>query len=104
MLPDLNRFRMFPDTLVAYQGHVLLVTDIFGQLGKGIEGLYFHQTRLLSRLTFTVDGRPPLFVSANAVDAYSFIAYYLAPAGNAPQGGACPDEPDDDGGGIVAKG
>src|SRR5690242_11710346 len=91
---DANQFRMFPDLIVAHQGHSLLLADPQGMLGGGRTGLYHHKTRFLSTLRVQIDGRAPAFVSANTVDAYSTTAYYLAPAPVAPGAGliACGPE------------
>ncbi|MDB5101928.1 MAG: Amylo-alpha,6-glucosidase [Cyanobacteria bacterium RYN_339] len=78
-MQDVNRYRMFPETLVAFADEAIFVTDVHGRVARGLEGFYRHQTRFLSRLGITIDGREPTFVSANAVDPYSFISYYLAP-------------------------
>ncbi len=89
----LNRFRPRPWHLISYEGHSFLITDLEGFAGGGIEGFYYRQTRFLSKMRLAVCGEKPAYVSANAVDAYSSIAYYLAPssAGSTaepqPQGG-----------------
>jgi hypothetical protein len=92
-MKNLNRFRPRPSHLITYEGHAFLITDLKGFIGGGIEGFYYRQTRFLSKMRLAVDGAEPRFVSANAVDAYSSIAYYLAPspagakAGPQPGGG-----------------
>ncbi|MGE5707155.1 MAG: glycogen debranching N-terminal domain-containing protein, partial [Bacteroidota bacterium] len=77
----LNEFRMFPEALVAYSGHGMLLTDVHGRIRSGMNGYYYQQTRFLSRLLLRVDGLLPRFVSANLVDPDSLIAYYLASSG-----------------------
>lgn len=100
MLTDINRFKMFPEALIAYQGHSLLITGVHGQIRQGIEGFYHHQTRFLQRLDLSLDVMPLSFVSANPVDAYSFISYYLAETPAASAAGPPPEG----GGEIVEKG
>jgi hypothetical protein len=102
-LPDVNVFQMFPEVLVAYADHALAVSGVHGWIREGLEGFYRHQTRFLSRLAFEVDGRRPDFVSANAVDPYSFTSYYLAPSPAGRAAGPRPDDPDDDGGEIARR-
>lgn len=99
MLKDINQFKMFPEALIAYQGHSLLITGVHGQIRQGIEGFYHHQTRFLQRLDLRIDGKPPLFVSANPVDPYSYISYFLAPT----PAGKPAGPPPDGGGEIVEK-
>ncbi|MNR81374.1 hypothetical protein D3C72_121160 [compost metagenome] len=99
MLKDINRFKMFPEALIAYQGHSLLITGVHGGIRQGIDGFYFHQTRFVQRMDLTVDGQPLRFVSANPVDPYSFISYYLAPS----PAGAKAGPPPEGGGEIVEK-
>jgi glycogen debranching enzyme len=100
VLKDINRFKMFPEALIAYQGHSLLITGVHGQIRQGIEGFYHHQTRFLQRMDLSLDGLPLTFVSANPVDPYSFISYYLAPSPAGERAGPPPDG----GGEIMEKG
>jgi glycogen debranching enzyme len=100
MFKDINRFKMFPEALIAYQGHALLITGVHGQILHGIEGFYHHQTRYLQRMDLAIDGIRPAFVSANPVDPYSFISYYLVPSPAGAQAGPPPEG----GGEIVEKG
>jgi glycogen debranching enzyme len=104
MLIDANRFRMFPETLVAYMGHAIALTGVHGHIGRGIEGLYLHQTRFVSRFELKVNGRVPRFVSANPVDTYSFISYYLAPSPAGEAAGPGGRDPRERAGEIVDKG
>lgn len=99
-LKEINRFKMFPEALIAYQGHSLLITGVHGRIRQGIEGFYHHQTRFLSLLDLHVDGQALTFVSANPVEAHSFISYYLAPT----PAGAPAGPPPEGGGEIVSKG
>lgn len=87
---NVNRLRPMPSHLISYEGQAVLTTDLKGWIGEGIEGFYYRHTRFLSKLRVTVDGEAPLSVSANPVDTYSSIAYYLAPS---PAGDAAGPEP-----------
>ncbi len=92
-MKNINRFRPRPSHLITYEGHAFLIADLDGFIGEGIEGFYYRQTRFLSKMRLAVGGSKPTIVSANAVDSYSSIAYYLAPspagekAGPQPGGG-----------------
>lgn len=104
VLQDVNRLKMFPETLVAYQGHSICITGVHGHLRVGIEGFYHHNTRFLSRMEVAIDGCDPAFVSANPVDSYSFIAYYLCPHPAGGEAGPPDDEPGAHGGEVVRSG
>jgi glycogen debranching enzyme len=63
-----------------YAGHTLLVSSPDGIVrGDGYEGLYHHNTRVIERWRHFIDGQEPKFVSASPVDAWSMLAYYVAP-------------------------
>jgi glycogen debranching enzyme len=50
--------RTRPHQRFAYRHRSLLVTDPLGLCtGEGAQGFYFHNTRMLSRLTWTIDGQ-----------------------------------------------
>src|SRR5438874_9857743 len=70
--------RVYPDLLFAYHGRSLLITDRTGNIGEGMEGLYVHDVRLLSRFRLLVNGQPPRCDAVSAVDPYSTLAYYVA--------------------------
>jgi glycogen debranching enzyme len=88
---NLNRLRLRPSYVITHRAHSFLITDLNGFIGTGIEGFYYRQTRFLSKLRFAVDGKEPSNVSPNAIDSYSWIAYYLAPS---PAGAGASAEPD----------
>ncbi len=93
---NLNRLRLRPSQLVTYEGQDFLIAGLDGFVGEGIEGLYYRQTRFLSKMRLAVDGSEPSNVSANAVDIYSSIAYYVAPS---PAGAKAGPQPGGDKGG-----
>lgn len=98
---NLNRFRPRPSHLINYEGHAFLIADLDGFIGRGIEGFYYRQTRFLSKMRLALDGSEPSSVSANAVDTYSSIAYYVAPSPAGAKGG--PQPGGDKGGGEMVR-
>jgi glycogen debranching enzyme len=74
-----------------------LITDLQGRIGGGVEGFYYRQTRFLSKMRVMVEGADPQSVCANAVDAYSAIAYYLAPSPAGDSAGPRPEKSGGDG-------
>lgn len=72
--------RVFPDIFYIYNQRSLLITDRQGSITQGLEGLYWHDLRLLSRYRLYVNGEPPRLDALSAVDAYSSLAYYVCPA------------------------
>ena len=82
----------------------MLITDLDGFIGSGVEGFYYRQTRFLSKMRFAVDGIAPLAVSANPVDSYSSIAYYLAASPAGKEAGPQPDNGEKGGGEMVRHG
>lgn len=100
-MPDLNRLRPRPSHLIVHRGHAVVIADLEGFIGGGVEGFYYRQTRFLSKMRFAVDGRPPVGVCAVAVSTHSSIAYYLAPS---PAGDRAGPEPErEHGGGEIVR-
>src|SRR5918995_149874 len=63
-----------------YSGRSLLVTDLDGWLtGRGNEGFYADETRLLSRFGLTADGLPLKTIAASPVGGARFLAYAEVP-------------------------
>src|SRR5438477_1870512 len=78
--PDLIDLHTRPDAMHLFHGHSLLISAQDGVVrGSGNQGLYHHNTRILGTWKHFINGEEPAFVSASAVDAYSMLAYYLAP-------------------------
>src|SRR5262245_6239986 len=71
--------RVYPHLLFAYHGRTLLVTDRAGMISEGMEGLYEHDLRLLSRYRLLVNECVPKLDALSAVDPYSTLAYYVCP-------------------------
>lgn len=66
----------------AYSGRSLLVTNLDGAVtGGGSEGFYHENTRLLSRVRLTADGRPLTPVVFSPVGGAGLLGYLEAPAG-----------------------
>src|SRR4051794_35990096 len=72
--------RVYPELLFAWHGHSLLITDRKGNIESGLQGLYWHDLRLLSRYRLLVDGEAPSLDSLSTVDAYSTLGYYFSKA------------------------
>jgi N-terminal domain of (some) glycogen debranching enzymes len=100
-MKNVNRIRPIPSSLITYEGHTVLVTDRQGSIRGGEQGFYYRQTRFLSKLQLIVDGKTPDGVSANAVDSYSSVAYWLTAA---PAGAKAGPDPDlGEGGGEMVR-
>jgi len=72
--------RLRPDRPAAYasQGYVALTTDINGFVEDNtIEGLFVHETRMLSRLRHLIDGELPIPVALSNVKQHSWLGYYI---------------------------
>ncbi len=79
-MPDssLIRLRPWPDILYVSQGRTVLATDRDGFFDHGSQrGLFVHQTRLVSRWRWLVDGRPWTPVALSNVDQGSWLGYYV---------------------------
>src|SRR5438128_10766859 len=72
---------VYPGLLFAYHDHSLLITDSTGNIAEGLQGLYWHDTRLLSHYRLLVNGHPPRLDALSAVDANSTLGYYVCPPG-----------------------
>lgn len=102
-METVNRFRPMPGLLLIFEGHSLVLANRSGFIDAGIEGFYHRKTRFLSKFSIAVDRKKPKCVSANEVDSYSAIAYYLAPSPAGRSAGPEPDNTGSDGGEIVEK-
>jgi glycogen debranching enzyme len=77
---SLIRLRVRPETIYVSKGRTVLATGRDGFLDDGYDhGLFVHQTRLLSRHRYLIDGHPPLPVSLSNVAQHSWLGYYIAP-------------------------
>lgn len=77
---NLIELRARPEARYIWQGHTVLVTAHDGIVhGQEIEGLYYHNTRLLSRWQHLINAKGLQYVASTPVDPYSMLGYYLAP-------------------------
>ena len=75
----LVRIRPRPDVRVVSQGRTVLATDPDGFFDGGAErGLFVHQTRMLSRYRWLVDGARPQPVALSSVAQHSWLGYYAS--------------------------
>ena len=58
------------------EGSTFCICDELGDVGEKTHGLFVDDTRFLSRLKLTLDGRRPLLLSSGAVEYYS-AAFFL---------------------------
>jgi glycogen debranching enzyme len=78
---SLVRLRVRPGTNYLSSGRTVLATDDNGILLPELDrGLFVHETRLLSRYRWLIDGKPPQLVSASNVSQRSWLGYYIASA------------------------
>ncbi|MGA8760998.1 MAG: glycogen debranching N-terminal domain-containing protein [Stellaceae bacterium] len=104
---ELNRLRLRPSHLILHHAHAYAISDLGGMITgeiDGSDGYYYRQTRFLSKMRFTVEGKQPMQVCAVNITTRSASAYFLAPAPSGSLAGPQPDQPDDDGGEIVSHG
>lgn len=81
MRRNLVRLRPRPDALYVSRGFVSLATDCDGFIHGGHEhGLFVHETRMLSRYLWLVDGTPMAPVALSAVEPHTWLGYYICEA------------------------
>jgi len=74
----LIRLRPRMDTLYVSQSRAVLATDLDGFISNGAEhGLFVHQTRLLCRYRYTINGEPLQPVALSNVEEHSWLGYYI---------------------------
>ncbi len=74
--------RMHPpgDTLYVSQGYTSLATDLDGFVCDGAgHGLFVHETRLLSRYRWLIEGASPLPIALSNVEQHTWMGYYIVP-------------------------
>src|SRR5215469_14452635 len=72
---------VYPNHCFASHGQSLLITDRAGAITGGLDGLYEHDTRLLSRYRLLIHGRIPRLDALSSVTRCSTLAYYVCAAG-----------------------
>ena len=66
------------DSFEVSQGRTVLSTNIHGFImADGSNGLFVHQTRMLSRYRWLLDGMEPLAVALSNVEQHSWLGYYI---------------------------
>src|SRR5919197_592405 len=74
----LVQLRSRDDTRYVSQSRTMLATGRDGFVTGGPDhGLFVHQTRLLSRYRYLIDGRPPRPVALSNVEQHSWLGYYI---------------------------
>ncbi len=77
--PYLMRLRPRPKTLHVSRGRAVLETDRDGLIPENSGyGFFVHETRLLSRYGYLLNGKPPQPIAASNVRQHSFLGYYVA--------------------------
>src|SRR5687768_9643312 len=81
----LVRVNARPDTIYVSHGRTVLATsrDGFVHGGAGF-GLFVHETRLLSRYRYLIDGEPPQPNVLSSVEQHSWLGYYVTQVPGAP--------------------
>lgn len=75
----LVRLRPRSDTNYVSSGRTVLTTNRNGFIeGEGDQGLFVHETRLLSRYRYLIDGVPLHPVALSNFDQRSWLGYYMA--------------------------
>src|SRR5207302_10614706 len=74
-----------------------LATGLDGFIQSGsAQGLFVHETRLVSRYRYLINGEPPLPVVLSNAEQHTWLGYYIhLPPGH-------PEEPQDTGSGQVS--
>lgn len=86
--PGLVRLRPRPDASYISRNFVSLATDGDGFIHDGGEhGLFVHETRMLSRYRWLVDGEPLTPVALSAADQHSWLGHYIRQAPGSDEGG-----------------
>jgi glycogen debranching enzyme len=74
------RLRPRPNTIYCSQGRAVLATDLNGLIEDfPRHGLFFAETRLISRYRYLVEGKPPQTVAVSNVEQHSWLGYYIFP-------------------------
>lgn len=90
------RIRPLPRIAHISRGRSVLATTADGLVAGGPdEGLFVHETRLLSRWRYLIDGTPPAANAFSAVRQNHWVAYYVTAAP-----GVTPPPPDDGSGQV----
>jgi hypothetical protein len=70
-----------PTQMHISRGNGLLLTNTEGLVsGEGDQGLYVRETRMLSKLQYLIEGKPPKCVVVSPIEQQSSLGYYICPA------------------------
>ncbi|HEY9790254.1 MAG TPA: glycogen debranching N-terminal domain-containing protein [Candidatus Obscuribacterales bacterium] len=64
-------------SIYSMQGRTILDCDREGIIGSPSHGLFFFESRILSRLRYFCNGKPPVLVCCSGVQQHSWMGYYL---------------------------
>jgi glycogen debranching enzyme len=75
---SLIRLRPRSDTMYVSRNRTVLATGRDGFIGDGPDqGLFVHETRLLSRYRYLIDGNPPSPNAISNVEQHTWLGYYV---------------------------
>ncbi|HYY14148.1 MAG TPA: glycogen debranching N-terminal domain-containing protein [Chthoniobacterales bacterium] len=87
-LHQLVQLRPRHDVIYVSQNRTVLATELDGTIKGGAErGLFFHQTRLLSRYGYFINDEAPVPLALSNVEQHSWLGYYIALSPNAGEDG-----------------
>ena len=85
---SLVRLRPRHNLIYVSQSQTVLGTELDGFVNGGPDrGLFFHQTRLLSRYRYLINGESPQPIVLSNVEQHSWLGYYIALSPNAGEQG-----------------
>src|SRR5579872_5315043 len=83
--PSLVQIRPHPETEYISQGRAVLAVDHKGQIeGHPRHGWFVHETRLLSRYRYVINGESPLAIACSNVEQHSWLGYFAFSPPGAP--------------------
>ncbi|HXR96255.1 MAG TPA: glycogen debranching N-terminal domain-containing protein [Terriglobales bacterium] len=74
---DLIRLETRPHQLIASHSRTVLVCDSDGMISSEEHGVFIHETRLLSRCNWTINGQTPYTCEATQIEQNSLLAYSI---------------------------
>lgn len=74
----LVQIRPRPETLYTSQNRTVMTAGHNGMIEDPDHGLFVHETRLLSRYRYLIDGAPPEPVALSNVEQHSWLGYYVS--------------------------
>jgi glycogen debranching enzyme len=85
---QLVQLRPRHDVIYVSRNRTVLATGLDGCIDGGAErGLFFHQTRLVSRYAYFINGKAPLPLALSNVEQHSWLGYYITLSPNAGEQG-----------------